>query len=121
MTDLGDFSGGADAASSDDSDSGFQTPVCCVDGCDTEVPGVFDGWDAHNREGVACNDCRDYYDRHNHWPDEDPDRCVECLIDDGAVRHECDEAPFDAVILEPGSKCDHCSYEPETAENTTHD
>lgn len=105
----------ADAAGSDGLPS-LEVPVCCIDGCETEVPGLLDGWDASSRDGVACNDCWDYYRRHRHWPDEDPrsGHCVECRIDAGAVRHDCPEwgGETGSVLLEPGGKCSHCGAGP---------
>jgi hypothetical protein len=128
VSELADFGGGIDRVGDDTkvlpdepADDGLSMPVCCIDGCETEVPGLFDGWDAHNREGTACNDCRDYYNRHNHWPDEEPEHCVECLVDDGAVKHECDDAAFDAVVLEPGSECEYCGDEIADTEEPEHD
>lgn len=95
-------------------------PVCCVDDCTTEVPGLHDGWDVSTRDGVACHDCWAFYRRHGHWPDDEPDAgvCVECSIDDGAVRHDCPEWGGDtgSVILEPGSECQHCGAVPDGTE-----
>lgn len=83
---------------------------CCVAGCDGQIVGLEDGREAHNRDGVACASCWEFFDRHAHWPDEDPTACVECMIDDGAVRHQCDEMAdgINAVILEPEADCEYC-------------
>jgi hypothetical protein len=89
----------------------IETPVCCIEGCETEVPGLGDGCEASSRDGVACNDCWAFHDRHGHWPDEEPDTefCAECCIDEGAVRHDCPEfGDIGDVILDPGSECRHC-------------
>lgn len=96
-------------------DVSIDTPVCCVDDCETEVPGLMDGWEPHNRDGVACNDCWDYYDRHHHWRDEaaEAEHCVECMLDAGHVRHDCPEWGGDSgsVILDPPATCEHCGAE----------
>lgn len=99
---------------------GLEMPVCCIDGCETEVPGLDDGWDASGRDGVACNDCWAFHDRHGHWPDEDPrsGHCVECRIDAGAVRHDCPEWGGDigSVIMQPDDECSYCGDVPEGTE-----
>lgn len=93
-----------------DDDSGLppiQTPTCSVDGCETPVRGLDDGWE-YDR-GLVCSDCIDYQTRHGHWPDEEQEPCVECRIDAGAVDHECPEAPaFDGVLVPDGDECPHC-------------
>jgi len=115
VTDLSKFGGGIDQAAQaadrrDDEQESLGTR-CVVDGCDTDVVGLDDGWE-YDR-GVCCSDCIDSRDRHGHWPDESPDGCVECRIDDGAIPHDCDESGADAVLLEPGQECDYCGGEPE--------
>jgi len=82
---------------------------CDVAGCEGRVVGMDDGWE-YDR-GVVCQDCIDYNQRHGHWPDEDRDPCVECLIDGGVVRHDCPESSADAVLVEPGSACGNCGEE----------
>ena len=95
-------------------DGGRDLGVACdVDDCETRVVGIEDGWEVSR--GTVCQDCLDYRDRHGHWPDEDPDICVECRLDEGAIRHECDEAAVDAVILNPGSDCDFCGFKANVA------
>jgi len=49
---------------------------CDVDGCDTNIVGLEDGWD-YSR-GLVCSDCIDYMHEHGHWPDRESD-CVECI------------------------------------------
>lgn len=99
-----------DALGADNPDS---PPVCVIEGCDTNCPGLHDGRDAHDREGVACNRCWAYHDRHNHWPDEesDIDFCPECEVDAGAVKHDCPERGAVTIIVESGNDCPHCGAE----------
>ena len=82
---------------------------CDVDGCETHVVGLDDGWEMDR--GTVCQDCIDYRDRHGHWPDEDVEICVECRIDDGMINHDCDEFSGDGVLLDPGGECSYCGYE----------
>lgn len=84
-------------------------PECCIEGCESQVRGLQDGWEMSR--GLCCQDCIDYNEEHGHWPDEDPEVCVECLLDDGHVRHECPANPGGSVIMEPGSECGHCGEE----------
>jgi len=86
----------------------LETPTCCIDGCDTPVPGLGDGLDLPDREGIVCNDCFEFKRRHRHYPDEDPETCIECRVDEGAIRHRCSESPADAVVLDPGNECPSC-------------
>jgi len=81
--------------------------TCTVDGCETEVIGLDDGWEFDR--GTVCQDCIDYLNRHGHWPDEDAEICVQCRVDDGMVLHRCDEATVDAHLVEPGEECPSCS------------
>ena len=91
-------------------DGGTEIGVeCNVDGCETHVVGLDDGWEMDR--GTVCQDCIDYRDRHGHWPDEDVEICAECRIDDGMINHDCDETGADRVLLEPGSECNYCGYE----------
>lgn len=71
-------------------DGGIRTPVCAVDGCDTPVPGLNDGYDHPRRDGPVCNDCWAYSEDHNHLPDEKPNRgrggaCIACAREDGRI------------------------------------
>lgn len=79
-------------------------PHCEVGGCAATVAGLEDGRDVSR--GLVCTDCFDYKGRHNHWPDEDVKICIECRIDNGAIRHECDETYHDYVIV--GEDDDAC-------------
>ena len=82
-------------------------PTCAIDGCENEVPGFDDGMQTRQR-GVVCLDCVAYQRRHAHWPDESRESCVECSLDDGAVRHDCEETFADSVIVTPGESCPCC-------------
>lgn len=82
-------------------------PVCDVDGCGAGVPGLNDGYEFDR--GVVCNECTEYRNRHGHYPDEDRKHCVECSLDDGAVRHDCDETFADSVVVTPGEFCPCCN------------
>lgn len=44
--------------------------TCSVDGCDSEVRGLNDGYEFSR--GLCCVDCIDYHREHGHWPDEEP-------------------------------------------------
>lgn len=92
------------------------TPVCCVEGCETEVPGLHDGIEVSRRDGVACMDCWEFLERHAHLPDEEPrgDACVECILDAGAFQHVCEESAADSVLVFPGDVCPACGETPET-------
>lgn len=110
MTDLSDFGGGIDEQAvaedrRDDEQEPLGTP-CSVNGCDGRIVGLDDGWE-FNR-GVCCQDCIDFQDRHGHWPDDHPEACPECAVDNGAVHHYCDESNVDSIILNPGSECEFC-------------
>lgn len=83
-----------------------QIPKCAVDGCGTEVPGLDDGYEFSR--GVVCHDCIDYRNRHGHWPDEDVKICVECRVDQGKSKHDCDESFADYVLVEDGGQCPVC-------------
>lgn len=87
-------------------DGGFEHPVCSVDGCETEVVGLDDGWEMSR--GIVCQGCIDYHDRHHHWPDEERAGCRACHCENGGVVHECTESTVDAVLLSPGDECDFC-------------
>jgi len=108
VTDLSDFGGGLDqsalAADRRDDEQQSLGVQCDVEGCTTDVVGLDDGWEFSR--GVTCSDCIDFRHRHAHWPDESPETCAECLIDDGQVRHHCDEG-IDQ-IRDPGVECDEC-------------
>lgn len=49
---------------------------CDVDGCETSILGLEDGWEFSR--GVVCADCIGYQREHGHWPDEDT-ACQKCL------------------------------------------
>jgi len=89
-------------------DGGTPGVTCDVDDCDTQVVGLDDG--SELARGTVCDECIDYQDRHGHWPDEDVEICIECRIDEGAVRHECDELVAD-ILLSPGDTCGGCGFE----------
>jgi hypothetical protein len=90
-------------------DGGHVGVECDVDGCNTNVVGLEDGWEFDR--GTVCQECIDYHDRHGHWPDEDAEICVECRIDDGAINHDCGEFSGDGVLLQPGDTCEFCGFE----------
>lgn len=98
----------------EDDDAGLSMPECCIEGCGTPVPGITDGYESSQRGGVVCLNCWNYHDRHLHWPDREPrtGTCAECLIDEGAQRHNCDASPVDSVILFPGDECPECGAVP---------
>jgi hypothetical protein len=69
--------GDVDPGSEDRSDGlDYDNLRCSVDGCDTLVIGLFDGWEFDR--GLVCDDCIEYEAEHGHWPDEDGP-CVVCL------------------------------------------
>lgn len=85
-------------------------PTCDTDGCDTTVAGLDDGWETGDG-ALRCAADWAYWERHGHWPDEDVDICVECRVDDGAVRHDCPESAADSVIVAAGDDCPCCGAE----------
>lgn len=48
---------------------------CDVEGCETEIVGLDDGWEFSR--GLVCASCIKTHREHGHWPDEDA-LCVEC-------------------------------------------
>jgi len=115
MTDLSDFGGGIErdrqtASPEPDGDQDTLGVRCDVEGCDSDVVGLDDGWEFDR--GTVCQHCIDYRDRHGHWPDEDVETCKECLIDDGAIPHECDDGGPTRLLF-PDQECSHCGSLPE--------
>lgn len=91
------------------SDATLEHPTCDTADCETEIIGLDDGWEDTDGS-LRCTDDWSHWENHGHWPDDDPDHCVECRIDDGAIRHDC--LAFDGdVICEPGDECHHCGEE----------
>jgi len=79
---------------------------CDVETCEETVVGLDDGYEFDR--GTVCHSCVEFHDRHGHWPDEDVEICVECRIDQGKIRHDCEEAWSDYIIMEPDTECDVC-------------
>ncbi|WP_058997809.1 hypothetical protein [Haloarcula sp. CBA1127] len=82
-------------------------PTCGTENCDTVCPGLDDGWEQHDGT-LRCADCWSYQERHGHWPDEDVKICVECRLDQGKVKHDCEESFADYVIVDEGGECPIC-------------
>lgn len=88
-------------------------PICSVEDCDAEVIAIDDGWEVER--GIVCNDCLAYFEHHGHWRDRDPrfGVCVECMVENGLVRHSCRESPFEngSTLVSPGDECRYCGTE----------
>jgi len=95
-------------------DGGVTMPTCGTDGCDTESPGLDDAWEHDGT--LRCADCWSYQERHGHWPDEDVKICVECRLDQGKVKHDCEESFADYVIVDEGGECPVCDIAVEGGE-----
>jgi hypothetical protein len=87
-------------------DGGSVAVPCGTDGCKSVCQGLDDGFEANGT--LRCSECWSYEERHGHWPDEDVKICVECRLDQGKVKHDCEESFADYVIVDEGGECPVC-------------